>query len=535
MAGERTSWIRRVALVCAVGLGAYLRLRGLASLPLFGDEYHTVLAADAAYGTILGTFDTVGSHVPLPLLQRLALDVFGPGLIPFRLVAIVPGLLTLFLAYPLLRGFVGRDAAALATWLLAVSPMHVYYSRFARGYALALLLALVFAWAWLALLEGRRGRWTWALLIASGVLLPWVHLSTLGFVAAVGGAGVVLALREARPLALRLGGALTLAGALAFLLYLPVIGQVRSYFGGMKAEDPPLTWLGVPTLIAGGRVEVVLWLAALPIGAALLWRERRPALVLTLAALLGPLALLLLSRPAGMDYAWARYLLSALPFLAGLVACAFLRPARRWGELGSALFLSAGALLCLAQWRTGPLCDADEPGSLSNTYLALHRLEAFDPPFERAPAFYRELARDPAARRIVEAPSILTRALLLYRNYARLHGKEMVVGWTGELPRALVGPAYARLLEVGPEQADYLVLHKDQTREVVDYFAYVYDEVWPKVRRASDDGFMRRQESIYGLNLAGPEQTSPIAARLRERRGEPFYEDERILVWKLTP
>src|SRR5262245_24465060 len=88
-------WIRGAVLLGAVALGTTLRLRGLAALPLFGDEHHTLLAADKSYGTILTTFDSVGSHVALPLLQRISLDLLGAGIVPFRLVAVVPGLLTL--------------------------------------------------------------------------------------------------------------------------------------------------------------------------------------------------------------------------------------------------------------------------------------------------------------------------------------------------------------------------------------------------------------------------------------------------------
>ena len=203
MPADLRSWIRLAVLAGALGLGAWLRLQGLADLPLYGDEHHTVFLkiegryvdlAEVSYGAILKTFDEVGSHVALPLLQRLSLDVFGAGVVPFRLVAIVPGLLALLLAYPLLRRFVERDAAALATALLAVNPMVVYYSRFARGYALALLLALVLGWAVRSTLDReRRGKSGWVALVASAALLPWVHLSTLGFVLALALATLALA------------------------------------------------------------------------------------------------------------------------------------------------------------------------------------------------------------------------------------------------------------------------------------------------------------------------------------------------------
>mgnify|MGYP006325261153 CR=1 FL=1 len=49
----RPPWVRLGVLAVALGLGTWLRLRGLADLPLHGDEHHTLFAADAAYREIL--------------------------------------------------------------------------------------------------------------------------------------------------------------------------------------------------------------------------------------------------------------------------------------------------------------------------------------------------------------------------------------------------------------------------------------------------------------------------------------------------
>ncbi len=529
--------IRCGVLAGALGLGAWLRLRGLEALPLHGDEHHTLLAVDRGYGEILTTFDVAGSHVALPLLQRLSLDLLGPGIVAFRLVAIVPGLLFLLLAYPLLRAFVERDAAVLASVVLAVNPMAVYYSRFARGYALALLLALLLAWALRRVLEpGARGRGTWTLLVLSAALLPWVHLSTLGFVLALALAGLALAARVSRQLLLRLGVAFAGAGLLALLLFAPVLAQVVAYFRANEPEPPPLTWLGVPTLLAGGRVALWVGLFLVPLGAALAWRERRASVVLALASLLGPLTLLLVTRPSGMDYAWARYLLSALPFLAALGAAAFTGLFQRVSRLGAPLALVLGAALCCAQFWSGPLGPrAPEDGSFSNTYLALQDLPAFDEPNPATPELYRTLGADPSVTRIVEAPSIYTRSVLLYRNYALQHGKSVVIGWTGDMPRALEPGPYVRLLEIEPGRADWLVLHRDLRAEVLAYFGFVFEEAWPRLFDPALESFMRRQEAVHGGNLAEPELAERIAAKLFENYGTPTYADERIYAWKLAP
>lgn len=533
MARDLRSWPRWALVVLACTLGVHLRLRGLASQPLFGDEYHTILAADQDYGTILTSFDAVGSHAALPFLQRLSLDLFGDGVVSFRLVAIVPGILTLLLAYPLLVPFVGLEAAALATALLAVSPMHVYYSRFGRAYALMVLLALLLGASLRHVVSSPRPRrLAWGALVACATLLPWVHLSSAGFVAALGLCGLALALRQSRALALRMVSAFGLAAVLVGLLYLPLVGQVREYFRIMVPEGGPLGWFGIPTLVAGGRVAAVAWLVLVPLGAAVLWREHGRALAVAGAGLLGPLVFLVATQPRGMDYAWSRYLLTALPFVAGLVAAAFLAFTRGLPERLRPVGLGLGAALLGLQLATGPLAEGGR-GPFDNTYLAMHRLEAFDEPWPDAPELYTQLAADPTVEHVVEAPVILTRAALLYRSHARLHGKRVSIGWVGEQPRAVRGPPYVDLLSIGPEDADWVILHRDPGQEVRRYFSFVYDQVWPRVERAADASFMRRHEAVYAANLDSPERTAAMAGRLFTNLGPADVKDGRILAWNL--
>lgn len=538
MPRDPDSVLRTALVLGALAFGTYLRVQGIADVALCGDEYHTLLAADANFGAILTSFDSVGSHVPLPLLQRIALDVFGDGVVPFRLAALVPGILTLLCMYPFARELVGPTPATIATFLLAFSPIHVYYSRFARSYALVVLLALLASWALARVLasdERRTG--SRLLLVASAALLPYVHLSSAGFVLALGLAGSALAWRRSARRGLGVLALFAGAALLCALLFLPIQADVRAYFGERDYSEPPLSVAGVPILLAGGRTAALLWTLCAALGLALTWRERRDVALLALAGIAGPLAVLLATLPPGMDYAYSRYLLAGFPGLLLLVASGFAAPWRHLVRdparaervaLGSAL-----ALLVLGH-ASGPLGRArGRERTFSNTYLALEPLPAFDAPFPGTPAFYADIARDPGAARIVEALPIFTRATLLYRNYALQHGKGVLLGWDGPAPRGARGAPYAQLFELGADDADYVVLHRDPLPEVHAYFRFVYDEAWPGVKRAGDASFMKLNEKIYGQNLRGPEATDAVAARLRERFGPAAYKDERYLVWKL--
>jgi hypothetical protein len=299
----------------------------------------------------------------------------------------------------------------------------------------------------------------------------------------------------------------------------------------MEPEPAPESWFGIPNLLAGGAAPAAVALVVLPLALVASWRRRREAVVVTLAAVLGPLALLLATQPRGMDYAWARYILSALPFCAAFVAQGFVDVGSRWKRsVGVPVALVLGAALGIVHVATGPLRDQ---ASFSNSYLAMHRLAAFDEPFPETPEFYRELAADPAPVRIVETPPIYTRASLLYRNYALQHGREVLVGWAGELPRGVRSRPYVRLLEIEPGDADYVVLHRDPYDEVLRYFRFVHEEAWPRLHDRLDDTLMRRQETVHSDSLLHPEQTDPIASKLRDRYGPAYYKDKRILVWKL--
>jgi hypothetical protein len=48
MPRDLCSWVRFALVAAAVVLGIHVRIRGLADLPLFGDEHHTLLARTRA-------------------------------------------------------------------------------------------------------------------------------------------------------------------------------------------------------------------------------------------------------------------------------------------------------------------------------------------------------------------------------------------------------------------------------------------------------------------------------------------------------
>jgi Dolichyl-phosphate-mannose-protein mannosyltransferase len=530
---------RWLVLGLVLALGAWLRLEGLTTTPLFGDEHHSLKTAAEAPATILRSFDRVGSHVLTPLLQHASRALFGPEVWTLRLVAVLPGLLALLLVYPIGRRLVGEVPALMATAWLAVSPMHVFYSRFGRPYALVVLGGLLVVLAgWRVIACNRddgRGRALPALvgLGLACALTLYVHLSTAGLVAAVGLVVLVSRWRSAGARgALAVGLALAGAGLLAFLLYLPVLEPLREYLGRSRENLPggvdsrgPLSWFELPLLLGGGVIAGGALAGLCLVGLVLGLRRARDVRHgwLCTAAIGGPLVLLLLMRPFGMGYAYARYLIVGLPFLLMLAAAVLgrlLKGREGWAP-PVALLLAAGVYL------GGPLAPWLERGTFSNTYLALQGLPAFDEAWPGASPLYGKLAQDDGVQRVIELPLQRSRTVLLYRNHQRTHGKRVLVGVGAKgIGPLLEGAPYVHLDRPGwiaRSGAQWLIVHRRVKAETERYWQFVYRTEPTGPAR----GLLERNRRVIP-NLRD-------AAELPGELGPPDYQDEHVLAWRLTP
>ncbi|NNE07827.1 MAG: hypothetical protein HKN20_04615 [Gemmatimonadetes bacterium] len=538
--------LRAALLIAAIALGTFWRLDGVSDAFFYGDEYHSLAAAQLPYSEIVRVFDDRGSHVPLPLLQRFFTGLFGTSVFSYRMVGIVPGILALLVFYPVARRLVGDAPARIATLAMAASPLLVFYSRFARSYSLVVLLGLLLVMLMPRVLSSgeRVSRLALPAALIAGAI-PWIHLCGIGLVGGIGLAALVRAWQIRRsprglglPLAIFGGAAL-----LTLVLYLPVLDPLRDYIGKVPEEEQarPLGVLGIADLLAGGRVAGMVLLAALPIAAILLFARKHPAALWLSGAAFGPVLTLAAMRPHGMEYAYARYLLPALPFMLMMVAWLLveaLRSNRRTAGAAEWPAVILGAALVAANFMTGPLSPRiHDDGPYSATYISMKELPAFDRPFPGTPAFYKTLAEQEAAVRIIVAPARAHRTLLLYRNYYMQHGKRTVLGRLGSEERILDGP-YIDLDGIRPGEengADYLILHMNVAWEANDYWKFVYEDAWPGHEVAGDGGFMTRHDRRNPPGLELKERTAVIAAEIRDRLGPPIFEDDYIRVWDIRP
>ena len=154
----------RWLLVEVLALAILLRVFALGAESLWFDEAYSVAFAGADLSLLNflrpGGFAFTDKNVYHILLHFwLAL---GKTEFMIRLLSVVCGVATVGVVLALARRLFGWRAAAWAAALVAVSPLHIWYSREARMYMLACLFAWLAVWAVVEGLSAARSRFVWA-------------------------------------------------------------------------------------------------------------------------------------------------------------------------------------------------------------------------------------------------------------------------------------------------------------------------------------------------------------------------------------
>lgn len=369
----------RLSLLLAVLVAFGLRVYALDGQGLWGDEGFTTYVIGQAWLRVLTP--GLDTHPPLyyALLKAWAALVAPAvgamqSVFALRFLSVVFALPMIPLAYLAATWLFGRGAGTLAAWLMAVSPVQVYYAQELRMYALAACLSLASTVLLMALLQGRASRrWVFAygLVTLAGL---YTHYGVAFVLPAHFLAALTLALERRRRGLERGWSPLTpwlWTMAFVALGYAPwVVGQAGSLLGHASAGGQPpglveladVAWRGLVSYTAGltlpdlAPLVVAVGVALAVVGVAALWRSRpRWEAVLLGAAVVSPLVVGWLAN-AVMPFFHERFvLMGAAPLtVATGIGVAALRP--RWrgvAAVGLATLLALN-FLSLRAWFTDP-------------------------------------------------------------------------------------------------------------------------------------------------------------------------------------
>jgi len=124
--------------VAALAAAAALRFAALGQKPLWCDELASLQRLSLSFSAHIQAMK--GNHPLYELLLRLWMPPDGSDSW-MRIPSAALGVAAVWMTWLLVRGL-GRRCGLVAVWLMALSPLHVMYSRIARPYSLACTLAL---------------------------------------------------------------------------------------------------------------------------------------------------------------------------------------------------------------------------------------------------------------------------------------------------------------------------------------------------------------------------------------------------------
>jgi hypothetical protein len=191
-------------LALAAAIGAYLRFFEIRAQIIADDEWHSLhVIPSRDYGYILTHLAACDYCMPMTFYDKLVSDTIGLTEMRMRAPMLAAGIASTVVLPLLSRSYLGARASITFAWLLAISPLHIYYSRSARPYAIVLLLSIVGVIAserWFAsrspgasrtpvssgatrVMTAAAKRWAF-LYVACAALVPWFHFAYLPFMAA---------------------------------------------------------------------------------------------------------------------------------------------------------------------------------------------------------------------------------------------------------------------------------------------------------------------------------------------------------------
>jgi hypothetical protein len=354
-----------IAAACAVAAARLLPYLG--DRVMHRDEALAVMVARRPLGELLETVQLVRGGAPLHFLLAKLVAELGGGLVATRAVS-AAGMLLAIVAVGLLgRALGGPAVGAGAAWIVALSPVALYYGDFARMYSLFLAFSALSLWCLVCALETDEPRY-WAGTAALLVLTTYTHPYgvVVGLIAALTALAELVQVREfaawRRPLWAAAGviagtaplgiGYLVLASRLDKVPQPPGTSIPKPSLPDVAAQAGA-HFVGVPR--SGGLVTLYLVVCAALALVGLVTLARggagRATLVVSWIAL--PLAVLAVVRIPNSDN-HVRYVIETLPLAGIAIAFGAWTLGRLLGWRGALVAaLSAAALVTAVEATRG--------------------------------------------------------------------------------------------------------------------------------------------------------------------------------------
>jgi hypothetical protein len=546
-------------------LGGALRYYDLSDQILLGDEWHSLERASRySLGKLATTYFRKATAIPLNVYHGWLLTTFGWSELSLKVPTLLATLATL-LVFPsvVFRRFGSKWVALSAGVLFAASPFWIYYGQNARPYA-PYFLALLLTYACFLRALSEPGLGSWVGFAISGAIAAYFHLYALPALAALALFAFVrllILLRRGHSdvspsparrffiggcvgfggLALLLGILYGRAALRGFEKNLPTGDEARPYdahFWNNAVElltgftSTPLAWIGIVCAIAGlvllsrRHPSAVGMLVLAVVVTTLFTAIVRPTYYyIALVALRYDVSLFLLyflgvgalvheivmrlqralaSRFGRASEAWVGYALLVI------VACVaiLLSPLPRNLSIVPNNFKQHSAFAeYYSNWNPGRVARSDFFGKVDTRRAA------------NIPAFYKWLAKEQRACRLLEYPLDIRDEYDPYYFYQIHHGCEVVIGFSR-------GERVGRMLNV------------EATHEKLRFKRAIWVDDLARIRASRADFLIVhlnvRDEVERHPRPTVSAETRRVIRFLESRLGAPTYEDRYLRVFRIS-
>jgi mannosyltransferase len=173
----RAFWLKRgkayLPIVLILLLAASLRFNGIADESIWLDEGVSISTSRMSVSDIVN-WTASDIHPPFYYLALKGWTIFGQSEFVFRSFSAVLGVLTVLVVYCVCLDLFGKRVGLVASLLLAVNPVNVYYSQEVRMFSLMAFLVLVSCYAFWKCLSAPRMRFL-VVYVVSSVLMLYTH------------------------------------------------------------------------------------------------------------------------------------------------------------------------------------------------------------------------------------------------------------------------------------------------------------------------------------------------------------------------
>ena len=222
-------------------IGTLLRFAGLGQESIWLDEVTSIIIARMPLSSVVA-WAAGDIHPPLYYVVLHFWLSFGESEFAVRALSALLGVLTIAVIYALAAKLFDRRIGLVSALLLALAPLHIWYSQEARMYVMVTALSLLSSYLMILALRGQQLRY-WVAYIATSAFAAYTHYFAL-YALVFLNVFAIYKLRSKDRVSWRRWLAAQVAVALVFAPWLPVLYHQVTTGGGGWVERS----LGKPSL-----------------------------------------------------------------------------------------------------------------------------------------------------------------------------------------------------------------------------------------------------------------------------------------------